>query len=96
LPEGIETIKKIATILKKYPDVKVEIGGHTDNEGSASYNQKLSQDRVDMVKKALVEFGIDANRLTTKGYGESKPLVENTTPENKAKNRRVEFKLIGE
>jgi outer membrane protein OmpA-like peptidoglycan-associated protein len=47
-----------------------------------------------MVKKALVEFGIDANRLTTKGYGETKPLVPNTTAQNKAKNRRVEFKLI--
>ncbi len=94
LPEGIETVKKIADILKKYPDAKVEIGGHTDSDGNANYNLKLSQERVDMVKKALVEFGIDANRLTTKGYGETKPLVPNTTAQNKAKNRRVEFKLI--
>jgi len=96
MPEGIKTIKKIANILKKYPNVKVEIGGHTDSDGDAAYNLKLSQERVDMVKKALVEFGVDANRLTTKGYGESKPLVKNDSPENKAKNRRVEFKLIGE
>jgi len=95
-PEGIKTIQKIAIILKKYPDAKLEIGGHTDSDGSAEYNQKLSQERVDMVKKALIEFGINGDNLTTKGYGESKPLVPNTSAENKAKNRRVEFKIIGE
>jgi len=95
-PEGIETIKKISVILKELPNTKLEIGGHTDDDGSADYNQKLSQERVDMVKKALVEFGINGDNLTTKGYGESKPLVPNTSVENKAKNRRVEFKIIGE
>ncbi len=94
-PEGIETIKKIANILKKYPNIKMEIGGHTDSDGDAEYNKKLSQERVDMVKKALVEFGLNGDRFITKGYGESKPLVPNDTPENKAKNRRVEFKVIG-
>ena len=95
-PKGIETIKKIYAILKKYPDIKVEIAGHTDSDGDAAYNKQLSQERVDMVKKALVEFGLDGNRFTTKGYGESKPLVPNDSPENKAKNRRVEFIIIGE
>lgn len=94
--EGIKTIKKIYAILKKYPDIKMEIGGHTDSDGDAKYNQNLSQERVDSVKKALVEFGLDANRFTTKGYGESKPLVPNNSAENKAKNRRVEFIIIGE
>jgi outer membrane protein OmpA-like peptidoglycan-associated protein len=96
LPEGIETIKKIYVILKKYPNVNLEIGGHTDNVGSPEYNKKLSQERVDMVKKALVEFGIDGTKLSTKGYGESKPLVENSSDDNRAKNRRVEFKLLGD
>ncbi len=96
LPEGIETIKKIAVILQKYPEVKVEIAGYTDSDGDDQYNLKLSQERVDMVKKALIEFGIDKNRLKSKGYGESSPIAPNDTAENKAKNRRVEFKLIGE
>lgn len=95
-PKGIETVKKIAEILRKYPKVKIEIGGHTDSDGEAAYNQKLSQERVDMVKKALIEFGLDGARFTTKGYGESKPLVPNDSQENKAKNRRVEFIIIGE
>ncbi len=95
-PKGIETIKKIYAVLKKYPNVKIEIAGHTDSDGDAAYNQKLSQERVDMVKKALVEFGLNGDRFTTKGYGESKPLVPNDSPENKAKNRRVEFIIIGE
>ncbi len=94
--KGIETIKKIYIILKKYPDTKLEIDGYTDSDGDAQYNLKLSQERVDAVKKALVEFGLDGNRFTTKGYGESKPLVPNNSAENKAKNRRVEFILIGE
>lgn len=95
-PEGIATVKKIADILKKYPNVKIEIAGHTDSVGNDKYNQKLSQERVDMVKKALVEFGIDANRLKAKGYGESQPLVPNTSAQNRAKNRRVEFIILGE
>ena len=95
-PQGIETVKKIYGILKKYPNIKIEIGGHTDSDGDAAYNRQLSQERVDMVKKALVEFGLDGSRFTTKGYGESKPLVPNDSPENKAKNRRVEFIIIGE
>ncbi|HGZ70171.1 MAG TPA: hypothetical protein ENK74_02110 [Nitratifractor sp.] len=95
-PEGIETIKKIYAILKKYPNKKMEIAGHTDSDGDAAYNQNLSQERVDMVKKALIQFGLNGENFTTKGYGESKPLVPNDSPENKAKNRRVEFILIGE
>lgn len=95
-PEGIETIKKVYAILKKYPNKKMEIAGHTDSDGDAKYNQNLSQERVDMVKKALIQFGLNGENFTTKGYGESKPLVPNDSPENKAKNRRVEFILIGE
>ena len=94
--KGIETVKKIYAILKKYPDTKLEIGGHTDSDGKASYNLQLSQERVDAVKKALVEFGLDGNRFKTKGYGESKPLFKNDTAEHKAKNRRVEFIIIEE
>jgi len=91
---SIDTIKEIANILKKYPNVVVEIGGHTDNSGNEAANKKLSQERVDSVKKALVEFGVNEANLKAVGYGSSKPLVDNSTPENRAKNRRVEFRVI--
>ncbi len=94
--KGVDTIKKIYNVLKKYPDVKLEIGGHTDSIGAEKYNLKLSQERVDSVKKALIEFGLDGSRFKTKGYGESKPLVKNSSASNRAKNRRVEFKILGD
>ena len=94
--KGEETVDKLASILKQYPNIKAEIAGHTDSDGSAIFNQKLSQDRVDTVKRRLIEKGINAGRLIAKGYGETKPLVPNTTDENKQKNRRVEINILGE
>ena len=95
-PKGRETVNKLAEILNKYPHIRVEIAGHTDSDGNAEFNQRLSQARVDSVKKALVEQGIDAARLKAVGYGESRPLVPNTSAENKQKNRRVEINILGE
>ena len=92
--DSINTIKEIANFLKKYPHIKIEIGGHTDNTGNEENNKKLSQERVNSVKKALIEFGVDPNNLKAVGYGSSKPLVDNSTQENRAKNRRVEFRVI--
>ena len=86
----------MAHILKQYPNIKIEIAGHTDSDGSESFNQKLSQSRVETVKGRLISRGVNANRLTAKGYGETKPLVPNTTDENKQKNRRVEIIILGE
>jgi len=94
--KGQATVNKLATILKEYPSVRIEIAGHTDSDGSATYNQKLSQSRVDMVKTKLIAQAIDATRLVARGYGETKPLVPNTTRTNKAKNRRVEINILGE
>lgn len=93
---GRATVDKLASILKKYPEVHIEIAGHTDSDGDEAFNQKLSQARVDTVKKELVSQGVSPQRLRAKGYGESKPLVPNTTDENKQKNRRVEINIIGE
>ena len=93
-PKGREIVDKVAKVLKKYPNIKVRIEGHTDSGGKAEYNLKLSQDRVDTVKAELVKAGISADRLKPIGYGETKPLVPNDSAENKAKNRRVEFKVI--
>jgi OOP family OmpA-OmpF porin len=86
-----EEIGKLAAVLKKYPDLKILIEGHTDNVGNAKYNEKLSQQRADAIRKNLVEkYGIETTRLTAKGYGLSKPTASNATKEGRQKNRRVE------
>ncbi|MCB9206977.1 MAG: OmpA family protein [Ignavibacteriales bacterium] len=86
-----ETLDNVVHVLKKLTDLKLEIQGHTDSDGAEAYNQDLSERRAVAVKNYIVSNGIEADRLTTVGYGESKPLVENTSRENKAKNRRIEF-----
>jgi OOP family OmpA-OmpF porin len=84
-------IGNLADVMKKYPDLKITLEGHTDNVGGLAYNEKLSQRRVDAVKKYLVEkFGIEASRLSAKGYGEIRPIASNATKEGRQKNRRVE------
>jgi OmpA-OmpF porin, OOP family len=90
-PESMGTINTIVAILKSNPDLKFEIQGHTDNSGNAANNLTLSQKRADEVKKQMVALGIDESRLTTKGFGDTKPISDNGTPEGKANNRRVEF-----
>ncbi|OQP57685.1 hypothetical protein A3860_08620 [Niastella vici] len=90
-PESMGTLNMIVQVMKDNPDVKFEVGGHTDGDGNDSYNLTLSQQRADAVKDQLIKMGIDAARLTSKGYGKTKPISDNNTPEGKANNRRVEF-----
>jgi len=89
--ESMPFVMELAQVLKINPSIKLEIDGHTDSDGNADINLKLSQSRADEVKKQLGLLGIDTARLTTKGYGATKPLKPDTTPEGKAENRRVEF-----
>jgi outer membrane protein OmpA-like peptidoglycan-associated protein len=93
-PESMGTLNMIVGVLKDNPDLKFEIDGHTDNSGTTTHNLTLSQQRADAVKDQLVKMGVDASRLTSKGFGDSKPISDNTSLEGKANNRRVEFVKI--
>ena len=90
-PESMGTLNMIVQVMKDNPDVKFEVGGHTDNTGTAQHNLTLSQQRADAVKDQLTKMGVDASRLSAKGFGDSLPIGENTTLEGRANNRRVEF-----
>ena len=90
-PESEITLMKALKTLQTYQDILVEIGGHTDSDGSDKHNQKLSEGRAESVKAWLVSKGIDASRISTVGYGENKPISDNKTKEGKQKNRRIEF-----
>jgi len=90
-PESMGTLNMIVQVMKDNPDIKFEVGGHTDADGADNYNLKLSEERATAVKDQLIKMGIDQSRLAAKGYGETKPISDNTSPEGKANNRRVEF-----
>jgi OmpA-OmpF porin, OOP family len=92
-PTSTTILDEVATTLKRVGGTPVEIGGHTDSSGNEAANIKLSQDRADSVKAYLVGKGIPAAQLTPKGFGPSKPVADNATPEGKQKNRRIEFTL---
>ena len=87
-------IQMLTEFLQRNPDLKVELAGHTDDVGNAQYNQKLSAERAESVRMALINNGIDENRLTARGYGASKPLAPNDSEEHRALNRRTEMIII--
>lgn len=94
LPESYRELNIVADFLKKNPTVVIELAGHTDNVGSDSYNQKLSEQRANSVRTYLISQGISANRLVAVGYGESRPIATNATDWGREQNRRVEFTIL--
>ena len=91
-PESTPTLKEIGGMLTGHPDLKLTIEGHTDNVGGDAANQALSEKRAAAVKQYLVStYAIDAGRLTTKGFGASKPVSPNASAEGRQNNRRVEL-----
>jgi len=88
------TLDRVAESLRAYPDVRVEIGGHTDSRNTEAYNLDLSRRRAESVKAYLVSEGVEAKQLETMGYGEAKPIATNKTIVGMARNRRVELKKI--
>lgn len=95
LEESYPVLDDMVEFLVANPKVRIELAGHTDNRGEAKLNLKLSQDRVNVVRKYLISKGIDDNRVTGRGYGGSKPITKNDSEESRRLNRRVEFVIVG-
>jgi len=95
LPQSFSLLNEIADVIKKNPHIKkIAIEGHASAEGDKAHNLKLSDDRAKSVMKYLTEHGVEAPRLTAKGFGVTKPIADNNTEEGKEKNRRVEFNVV--
>jgi outer membrane protein OmpA-like peptidoglycan-associated protein len=94
LPESYGLLDEVADILQSNPTLSILIEGHTDSVGSDSYNLRLSQSRANSVMQYLIQRGVSPNRLKAVGYGESRPIANNSTAEGRARNRRVEFTII--
>lgn len=93
VPKVSANLDKMATILKSYPAAQFSVEGHTDSDGTDESNQILSEQRAAVVKEALIQRGVNADNLTTIGFGETTPIAPNTTAKGKAENRRTEVKL---
>jgi len=90
-PEGKKMVDEGVRVMKDSPTMKVSVEGHTDSIGTDAYNQRLSERRANSVRDYMVTQGIDASRISTVGYGKTKPVADNKTAEGRAENRRVEI-----
>ena len=93
-PESAVTLDKVAASLKDFPDVKIQVAGHTDSSGSDAHNMKLSEARASSVMNYLIMHGVPPQMLSSKGYGETEPVADNNTKDGKAQNRRVGLRRL--
>ena len=94
LRNSLPLLDRAVEVLKTYPEIKLEISGHTDNRGKADFNRDLSQKRADAVRNYLVSRGIAGERIVLVGYGLDKPIADNKTESGRSKNRRTEFRIL--
>ena len=94
-PAARERLAKVAGIVLAYPDIRLEIDGHTDNVGSENYNEKLSEQRAEAVRNFLAQRGVANGLMTVRGFGPSQPVASNGTPVGRQQNRRVESVVSG-
>src|SRR5207247_7091620 len=93
-PVSAGAIAAIAARLQKNPRLKIEVRGHTDSQGTEEYNQKLSEQRAEVVRDAILAHGIEPARLRARGFGMSQPVVTNENEEGRSKNRRTDFVIL--
>jgi len=93
-PNSYKQLNDMVTLMKERPDLKIEIDGHTDNQGGDAHNMTLSKDRANAVKAYLVKHGITAGRIITKGFGSLHPVADNATASGRAQNRRIEVRVL--
>jgi outer membrane protein OmpA-like peptidoglycan-associated protein len=93
-PESFPSLDEVVVMLEERPSIVIQLEGHTDSQGNAKLNLELSQDRVDNVKKYLVSKGIAKDRIKTKAFGGSQPIVQGNSQEAHARNRRVEMRIL--
>ena len=94
LPESETVLTKALNTLEENPNIRVEVQGYTDNKGNRAYNMKLSQSRAESIRNWFIGHGINADRLTAKGYGPDNPVATNDTEEGRKTNRRIEFEVL--
>ena len=94
LTSSYTLLSDLVEIMKLKPDMRIEVSGHTDNEGDEASNLKLSKERAESVKNYLISKGIVGGRITTVGYGETRPVADNSTSQGRAKNRRTEIRIL--
>ena len=93
-PDSYSILDEVVRSLQAYPEVRVEIRGHTDSQGPTSFNLELSQKRADSVRQYLINAGIDPSRIVATGVGEEEPIASNANPEGRLQNRRIEFRRL--
>jgi outer membrane protein OmpA-like peptidoglycan-associated protein len=93
-PRFSSTLQSVALVLKKYDRTRISVSGHTDSDGSDSYNMQLSQARAQAVANNLYKRGVSGSRIQSYGYGEKRPVASNNSSAGKAKNRRVELRIV--